>query len=220
MLAFAFSAVSLTLAQATPAPRRPLVEIRTTRGTMIVALYNETPKHRDNFLRLVREGRYDSLLFHRVIPSFMVQGGDPESRRAPSGTELGQGGPGYGLPAEIRPGLIHKRGALAAARQPNNANSDSSSGSQFFLVLGNRYLGEELDRVAERNAHMGTPVTYTAEQRKEYALVGGAPHLDGAYTVFGQVVEGLDVIDAIALAPCDARDRPLVDIRAFMRILE
>jgi cyclophilin family peptidyl-prolyl cis-trans isomerase len=217
----AFSTSALTVAQPALAPKRALVEIRTNHGTMIAALYNETPAHRDNFLKLVREGRYDSLLFHRAIPGFMVQGGDPDSKRAPTDAALGQGGPGYTLPAEIQPGIIHKRGALAAARQPDEVNPDRrSNGSQFYIVHGKPFGAEELDRVAERNARFGTPVTYTVEQRKDYATTGGAPHLDGAYTIFGEVVEGQHVIAAIANAPCDGRDRPLVDIRAFMRILE
>lgn len=210
-----------TTAQAAAAPTRPLVQIRTELGILIVALYNETPQHRDNFLKLVREHAYDSLLFHRVIAGFMVQGGDPDSKRAAAGTLLGQGGPGYTIPAEITPGLIHKKGALAAARQPDQVNPDRrSSGSQFYLVQGKTYQQAELDQVMARSARYGTPVTYTEEQKKTYGSVGGTPHLDGAYSVFGEVVEGLEVLDAIATQPCDGRDRPLTDIRMFMRVLE
>ncbi len=211
----------MTVAQPVPAPLRPLVQVRTTAGTMVVALYNETSVHRDNFLKLVRERAYDSLLFHRVIPGFMVQGGDPESRLATPGAPLGSGGPGYTLPAEVVPGLIHRRGALAAARQSDEVNPDRrSSGSQFYIVHGRTYASDELDQVAARNARYGAPVNYTEEQRRAYATEGGAPHLDGSYTVFGEVVEGFEVLDAIANAPCDGRDRPLADIRAFMRLLE
>lgn len=210
-----------TQAQAEGAPKQPLVEIRTELGTMVVALYNETPQHRDNFLKLVREHAYDSLLFHRVIQGFMVQGGDPESKRAGAGAALGQGGPGYTVPAEIVPGLVHKKGALAAARQSDQANPERrSSGSQFYIVQGKPFSASELDQIAQRSARYGTPITYSETQKGTYAKAGGAPHLDGAYTVFGEVVEGLHVIDAIAAQPCDGRDRPLKDIRMFMRVLE
>lgn len=210
-----------TVAQATAASTRPLVQIRTELGTLIVALYNETPQHRDNFLKLVREHAYDSLLFHRVITGFMVQGGDPDSKQAAAGTMLGQGGPGYTVPAEIIPGLIHKKGALAAARQADQVNPERrSSGSQFYLVQGKTYQQAELDQVMARSARYGTPIAYTEEQKKTYASVGGTPHLDGAYTVFGEVVEGIEVLDAIAAQPCDVRDRPLEDMRMFMRVME
>lgn len=200
---------------------RPLVRLKTTLGDLVIALYNETPQHRDNFLKLAREGAFDSLLFHRVIPGFMAQSGDPDSRTAAPGTALGQGGPGYTLPAEIMPALIHKRGAVAAARQPDEVNPERrSSGSQFYIVQGRTFAADDLERVAERNARFGTPVRYTEQQRRIYAQEGGTPHLDGAYTVFGEVVEGLEVLDAICAAPCDARDRPLQDIRIFARPLE
>ena len=145
------------LAQPNTPPRRPLVEIRTDLGTVVVALYNETPEHRDNFLKLVGEGFYDSLLFHRVVPGFMVQGGDPDSRHARQETMLGNGGPGHTLPAEIVPGFIHRKGALAAAREGDDTNPEKrSNGSQFFIVQGRTYNGADLDRMAERNARMGT----------------------------------------------------------------
>lgn len=190
-------------------------------GRMVVALYNETPEHRDNFLKLVQEGFYDSLLFHRVIPGFMVQGGDPESRSAAPGQMLGNGGPGYTVPAEIVPGLVHTKGALAAARQGDQVNPEKrSSGSQFYLVQGKPFQPNELDMVAQRASRYGTPVTYSEEQKETYATEGGAPHLDGSYTVFGEVVEGLDVIDRIAAVQRDGRDRPVSDVRMFMRVLE
>lgn len=211
----------MTRAQGVVAPTQPLVEIRTDLGTMVVTLYNGTPRHRDNFLELVRKHAYDSLLFHRVIAGFMVQGGDPESRHAAAGAALGQGGPGYTVPAEIVPGLVHKKGALAAARQADQVNPErSSSGSQFYIVQGKTFQPAELDQLAQRSARYGTPVTYTEAQKEDYATQGGAPHLDGAYTVFGEVVEGLDVLDAIAAQPCDGRDRPLKDVRMFMRVRE
>jgi cyclophilin family peptidyl-prolyl cis-trans isomerase len=196
------------------------VEIKSTAGTLVVELFNETPQHRDNFIKLVKEGAYDSLLFHRVIPAFMVQGGDPDSKRAKEGAMLGNGGPGYTLKAEIVPGLIHRRGALAAARLPDPVNPGrDSNGSQFFIVHGKTFQPRELDLLAQRSARMGTPVSYTPEQQAIYASEGGAPHLDGAYTVFGQLVEGFEVLDVIAAMPCDERDRPLSDIRIFMRLL-
>lgn len=144
-------------------------------GRMVVALYNETPEHRDNFLKLVQEGFYDSLLFHRVIPGFMVQGGDPESRSAAPGQMLGNGGPGYTVPAEIVPGLVHTKGALAAARQGDQVNPEKrSSGSQFYLVQGKPFQPNELDMVAQRASRYGTPVTYSEEQKETYATEGGA----------------------------------------------
>jgi cyclophilin family peptidyl-prolyl cis-trans isomerase len=188
---------------------------------MILALYNETPQHRDNFLKLVREQAYDSLLFHRIIPGLMAQGGDPDSKRAAAGAALGQGGPGYTIPSEIIPGLVHTKGALAAARQPDQVNPEKrSSGSPFYIVQGKEFEAAELDQVVARSARYGTTLTYSEEQKKAYARDGGAPHLDGAYTVFGQVVEGLEVLDAICAVACDARDRPIKDIRMFMRVLE
>ena len=211
----------LTLAVSAQSEKRRLVEVRTDMGRMVVALYNETPEHRDNFLKLVQEGFYDSLLFHRVIPGFMVQGGDPESRSAAPGQMLGNGGPGYTVPAEIVPGLVHTKGALAAARQGDQVNPEKrSSGSQFYLVQGKPFQPNELDMVAQRASRHGTPVTYSEEQKETYATEGGAPHLDGSYTVFGEVIEGLDVIDRIAAVQRDGRDRPVSDVRMFMRVLE
>lgn len=215
------SITPMTQAQSPAMPTRPLVEVKTGMGTIILALFNETPQHRDNFLKLVREHAYDSLLFHRVIPGFMVQGGDPDSKHAAAGTPLGKGGPGYTIPAEIAPGLVHTRGALAAAREDDQSNPERrSNGSQFFIVQGKTFNTEELELVSARAARFGTPIIYTEQEKKAYAKDGGAPHLDGAYTVFGEVVEGMEVVDAIAKTECDGRDRPLKDIRMFMRVLE
>jgi peptidyl-prolyl cis-trans isomerase B (cyclophilin B) len=212
--------ISAAGAQDSSTDERVRVEVRSTAGTLVVELFNETPRHRDNFIKLVNDGAYDSLLFHRVIPAFMVQGGDPDSKRATGGTVLGNGGPGYTVPAEIVPGLIHRRGALAAARQGDQVNPErNSSGSQFYIVHGKTFQPRELDMLVQRSARMGTPISYTPEQQAVYASEGGAPHLDGAYTVFGQLVEGFEVLDAIAAQPCDPRDRPLTDIRFFMRVL-
>lgn len=198
---------------------QPLVEIRTDLGTMVVALYNETPVHRDNFLKLAKDGTYDSLLIHRIIPELMVQGGDPESRTAGPGAELGNGGPGYTLPAEIVPGLIHKKGALAAVRASDEVNTEErTNGSQFYIVLGKAFQPNELDLLSKRSARMGTPVTYTEDQKSMYATEGGAPHLDGGYTVFGEVVDGLEVLDALSAQACDAQGQPLNEIRMFIHV--
>ncbi len=200
---------------------RQLVEIRTTAGNMVVALYNETPKHRDHFLDLVERGVYDSLLFHRIVPGFAVEGGDTASRTAAMGQPLGQDEGGNGLALEFAPGLIHKKGALSAAPLGDSPElAQQSHSTRFFIVQGTTYTEEELALVAERNARLGTPFTYTAEDRSDYATMGGLPRLDGGYTVFGQVIEGLEVIDALAKMPCNAQDRPLSDVRTFMRLLK
>lgn len=200
-----------------------LVEINTTQGALIVALYNDTPIHRDNFLKLVRNGFYDSTLIHRVVPGFMVQAGDPDSKHADDRTRLlGSGGPQETLPAEIRPGAIHRKGVLAAARQDERTNPDRrSSTSQFFLVHGRTYRPSDLERLLERRRAQSTDSIpdYTTEQKDIYWTEGGAPHLDGAYTIFGEIVEGLDVLDKIAAMPTDAMDRPLTDVRIWMSIL-
>jgi cyclophilin family peptidyl-prolyl cis-trans isomerase len=201
--------------------KRRLVEIRTEMGTMVVALYNETPIHRDNFLKLVGERAYDGLLFHRVIRGFMVQGGDPDSRNAKPGAALGMGDPGYTLPAEIVPGLVHKRGALAAARLGDRVNPERrSNGMQFYIVEGRTYQPADLDRMVERASHSGDTLVYTQQNKDIYARDGGTPQLDGAYTVFGEVILGEEVIDHIAAVRTDPQDRPLMDIIMTMRIVE
>lgn len=192
-----------------------LVNISTGYGDITVKLYNETPLHRDNFLKLVKDGFYDGLLFHRVIDEFMIQGGDPESRDAPQGTSLGQGGPGYTITAEIKPGLIHRKGALAAARMGDHINpTKASSGSQFYLVQGKVYPLEELNGIEQRHR-----VVFSQKQKELYSTVGGTPQLDGEYTVFGEVTEGLNVIDAIAALPADPNNRPLKDVKMKMTII-
>ena len=190
------------------------VLIKTDYGTMKVKLYNDTPKHRDNFIKLVREGFYDSLLFHRVITNFVIQGGDPQSRNAPFGQRLGMGGPGYRIPAEIK--HFHFRGAVAAARQADNVNpKKESSGSQFYIVHGRPVTRQELEQIARaKNIH------YTEEDIQRYLKVGGTPHLDGDYTVFGEVVEGLDVIDRIAQIPTDQYKRPIKDVPMVIEIVQ
>ena len=193
------------------------VMLETTKGNIELKLYNETPLHRDNFKKLVKEGAYDSLLFHRVIRDFMIQGGDPDSKRAQSGAELGEGDKPYTLPAEFRleEGIYHRRGVLAAAREGDDVNPEQrSSAMQFYIVWGKIYDDEGLDKIQERlDARTGGRVKMTPEMRETYKTVGGTPHLDGQYTVFGEVVSGLDVVDAIQQVPTDENDRPLEDVR-------
>ena len=192
------------------------VKIETTMGDMVVKLYNETPRHRDNFVKLVNDGTYNDLLFHRVIQGFMIQGGDPNSRNARPGQMLGDGSLGYTIPAEFVPGLIHKKGALAAARMGDQVNPRKESSScQFYIVQGEKWDAGRLAMVEQR---MGKH--YTAEEAEVYATVGGTPFLDGDYTVFGEVVEGLEVIDAIAAVRCGAMDRPVQDVKMKMSIIE
>ncbi len=206
----------ILLAQPAPDKRRAQVEIITDLGTVVVELYNETPLHRDNFLRLAKAGHYDSLLFHRVIPGFMIQGGDP----VVSGKKGAMGSADEDkLPPEIAPGLIHKRGALAAARQGDDVDPGRRSHpSQFYIVQGRTYQAADLDKLEERSVRYGEPHTYSEAERHLYSTLGGAPHLDGAYTVYGQVVQGMEVVDAIAAQPVDGHDRPITDIRMYMRV--
>ncbi|MCB0663274.1 MAG: peptidylprolyl isomerase [Saprospiraceae bacterium] len=194
------------------------VEIETEFGTMKAKLYNATPLHRDNFIKLVQEGFYDSLLFHRVINGFMIQGGDPDSKNARQDMALGMGGPGYTIPAEFVDTLLHKKGALSAARMADQVNPNrESSGSQFYIVQGKPVPTVQLDAIANQ---MG--ITYTDKQKEIYSTMGGAPFLDRQYTVFGEVVEGLDIIDKIASQPTSAysKDRPNKDIRMKIRIVK
>ena len=236
------------------------VTIKTSEGDITVCLYDETPRHRDNFLKLAKEGYYDGTLFHRVIKNFMIQGGDPNSKDAPEGVMLGTGGPGYTVPAEILPQFIHKRGALAAARQGDEVNPErASSGSQFYIVWGQVYnegqMGQlarqmqmqaeqavfnrladehrkeimdlrrnrdqaglmelQNDLIAQTRAIMAEQgnAGLTDEQKKTYTTVGGTPHLDGQYTVFGEVTDGLDVVEKIQNTATAAGDRPKQDIK-------
>jgi|CXWJ01.1.fsa_nt_gi peptidyl-prolyl cis-trans isomerase B (cyclophilin B) len=198
------------------APKENLVDITTDYGVMRIKLYNETPKHRDNFLKLVKEGFYDGLLFHRVINGFMIQGGDPQSKNAAPGVQLGNGGPGYTVPAEFNQALYHKKGALAAARMGDQVNPNKeSSGSQFYIVQGKAASEQELNMMQQRNN-----ITYTTDQRQYYSTVGGTPFLDMGYTVFGEVVSGLEVIDKIAAVKTQPGDRPVEDVKMTMKIVE
>ncbi len=203
----------------TPKSKEKLVEIMTSMGTIVVKLYDSTPQHRDNFVRLVKEGFYDSLLFHRVIDGFMVQGGDPTSRNADSTTMLGAGSaPGVErIPAEFKNNLIHKKGALAAAR--DNNPQMASSNCQFYIVQGKPYSDVEINMMECRARQNNPAFTYTDAQRKVYKTLGGTPFLDQNYTVFGEVVKGLEVIDLIAKAPRNGSDRPLKNVYMKMRLL-
>jgi len=189
------------------------VEMVTTRGTVVLRLSDSTPLHRDNFLLLVKKGYYDSILFHRVIRRFMIQAGDPGSKHALTGVSLGDGGPAYTIPAEFRPTLFHKRGALGAAREGDDVNpQQASSGSQFYIVQGRVFTPAGLDSV-ETFRLKGRKIP--AGEREVYQTQGGAPHLDQHYTVFGEVIRGMEVVDSIAAVPTSGRpnDRPLQDVR-------
>lgn len=198
------------------------VEIVTTHGNIVVRLYDQTPLHRDNFLKLVDDSSYDSVLFHRVIDRFMIQAGDPDSKRAEPGAMLGESSMGNDVDAEFVPGLFHKKGVLAAAREGDQENPErKSSGSQFYIVQGVVYTPEELDARLERinaNRSEGEKLVLSPEQIEVYTTMGGTPHLDGQYTVFGEVVEGLDVVDRIAAVETDANDRPLEDVRVIRMV--
>lgn len=189
------------------------VEMVTDKGTMIIRLSDSTPLHRDNFLRLVKTHYYDGILFHRVIQHFMIQAGDPDSRQAKPGEMLGNGGPDYTVPAEFRATLFHHKGVIAAARTGDNVNPmRASSGSQFYIVQGKVFSDAGLDSV-EQYRLGGYKIP--ADQRLVYKTIGGTPHLDQQYTVFGEVIRGLKVIDSIAAVPTSGRqggDRPLQDV--------
>jgi peptidylprolyl isomerase/peptidyl-prolyl cis-trans isomerase B (cyclophilin B) len=244
-----------------------VVDIQTTMGDIKVLLFGDTPKHRDNFVKLVNEGYYNGTLFHRVINDFMVQAGDPDSKGAPAGKMLGSGGPGYTIDAEfVYPKHFHKKGVLAAARQGDNVNPErKSSGSQFYIVTGkvfteaqlaqmekqlimaqkqdifNRLASERRDSIMQlrRNKDQAglqalqeeliaiteqesakNPAKLTDEQRKAYSTVGGTPHLDGQYTVFGEVIEGMDVVEKIQKTPTGANDRPVEDVKIIKMTVE
>jgi peptidylprolyl isomerase/peptidyl-prolyl cis-trans isomerase B (cyclophilin B) len=190
--------------------RETLVEIITSKGKIKVKLYNDTPLHRDNFVRQVNAHQYDGLLFHRVIKQFMIQAGDINSKDAPIDKQLGDGDPDYTVPAEIvYPKYFHKRGQLCAARTGDDLNPErASSATQFYIVTGKFFTARELDRIeAEKQ------IRFTPEQRRAYMLEGGTPHLDGAYTVFGEVVKGMKVVDKIQFSYTNEYDRPLKNIK-------
>jgi cyclophilin family peptidyl-prolyl cis-trans isomerase len=193
-----------------------LILIETKYGDMKVRLYDETPLHRDNFIKLAEEGFYDGTLFHRIIEGFMIQGGDPDSKNAKAGQAIGMGGLNYTVPAEFNPEFVHYKGVLAAARQPDEVNpKKESSGSQFYIVHGSEVTELMLTAIERRKG-----IRYTPEQRSKYKELGGYPPLDNEYTVFGEVVEGLDVIDKIAKAQKDRRDRPIEDIKMTVKAIK
>src|ERR1700744_3901153 len=198
-------------------PKNQYVRIKTSYGECIIRLYNEPPQHRDNFIKLTKKGFYNGTLFHRVIQNFMIQGGDPNSKdpkKAAPGAELGNGDVGYTVPAEFRDSLFHKRGVLAAARDDNPTKA--SSGCQFYIVEGKRFTDGKMDTL-EQTRLKGHKIP--AWEREYYKSVGGAPHLDQNYTVYGEVVSGIDMVDRIAAVKKDKRDRPLQDIPMTITLL-
>ncbi|GAB1404359.1 peptidylprolyl isomerase [Lentimicrobium sp.] len=261
----------LLFSQSTENEADTQVRITTTFGDITIKLFDDTPDHQFNFIKLVKSGYYDSTLFHRVIQGFMIQGGDPDSKNASPGSELGNGGPGYSIPAEITPAHFHRRGVLAAAREADNVNPQRlSSGSQFYIVQGKIYTEAELQKIEKENESMAKQqifielmknpenislknrffspdakkdsigfahlldtlnlmidqkysqqpaFTFTPEQRNVYCSVGGAPHLDGKYTIFGEVVDGMEVVDAIAAVQTDENDRPVKDIQIKITLI-
>ena len=206
------------------------VQIETTQGVIVVKLYNETPLHRDNFVKLVKERFYDGVLFHRVIADFMIQGGDPDSKTAKPNASLGNGDVGYTIPAEFKtPAIYHKKGALAAAREGDGVNPQkASSGCQFYIVEGKTFTDAELSTMeAGKIARYGinslndSTFRFSAEARAVYRTRGGTPHLDGNYTVFGEVTEGIDVVEKISKVKTNTSDRPVEDVRVItMKIIK
>ena len=189
------------------------IKVTTDSGVIVIRLYDKTPKHRDNFIKLANEHFFDSLLFHRVINSFMIQGGDPLSKNAAPGTMLGNGDVGYTIPAEFDTTLFHKKGALAAAR--TNNPEKASSGCQFYIVQGKKYTDAEINML-----EMQKGMKYSAAKRSVYKTLGGTPFLDMDYTVFGEVESGLEVIDKIASVSCDGYNRPLGDVHMFIEVIK
>jgi len=200
----ALLAVLMILSVAVWAQKTKVV-ITTDYGKITMMLYDNTPKHRDNMIKLIKEKFYDGTLFHRVIPGFMIQAGDPDSKTAVAGQALGEGDLKYKIPAEINDENFHQRGALAMARDENPEKE--SSACQFYIVVGRKYTDAELDRIAQRNGRK-----FSATQRELYKTEGGTPNLDGRYTVFGMVLDGMDVVDKIVAEPRDSNDRPKKDI--------
>ena len=196
-------------------PKNTYVKISATYGEVFIKLYNETPKHRDNFIKLAKEGSLNGTLFHRVIKNFMIQGGDPNSKTAKAGDQLGDGDIGYTIPAEFVPNLFHKKGVLAAAR--DNNPEKASSGCQFYIVQGKVYTDAELDAV-ENGRLAGRKIP--AEQRAIYKTIGGTPFLDQSYTVYGEVVKGLEMVDKITALAVDGNNRPKEDVKMQVTLLK
>ena len=203
-------------------PRTEVV-LETTEGDIRIALFNETPRHRDNFVRLASEHVYDSLLFHRVIRNFMIQGGDPDSRHAQPGQLLGDGDLGYTIEPEFRlPDIYHRRGMVAAAREGDDVNPEQrSSASQFYIVWGKKFSTQDIEKVQHRLDTMTNHrVKMTPEMIQAYRHTGGTPHLDGQYTVFGEVTEGMDVVERILRKDTDDYDRPIEDVRILRAVVK
>ncbi|MBL0341032.1 MAG: peptidylprolyl isomerase [Bacteroidetes bacterium] len=207
------TALSIQAQQKQSAESDRIVEVSTSFGNMKIKLYNETPKHRDNFIKLASEKFYDGLLFHRVINGFMIQGGDPNSKNATPEAMLGGGDVGYKVPGEFNDKLIHKKGTLCAARDGNPEKA--SSGCQFYIVQGKKLTDQELDQLDKNRT-----VKYTPEQRTIYKTIGGTAFLDNNYTVYGEVIEGLDVIDKIAAVKTKPGDRPETDVKMTVKVIK
>lgn len=203
------------LSSAWAKPKHDFVKIKTDKGECIIMLYNQTPKHHDNFLKLAKEGFYNGTLFHRVILEFMIQGGDPKSKTAVADQSLGSGDLGYRVDAEFRDSLFHKKGALAAARDNNPEKASSSS--QFYIVQGKKWTDATLDDIQQKRMN---GVILPEAHRKVYKELGGTPHLDQNYTVFGEVVRGIDMVDEIAAVEKGTSDRPKEDIKMEVSVLK
>jgi len=195
-------------------PTHRYVRIKTDQGECIIMLYNKTPRHRDNFIKLAKSRFYNGVLFHRVIKAFMIQGGDPDSKTAAPGEKLGSGDVKYTIPAEICDSLFHKKGVLGAAR--DNNPEMASSGSQFYIVQGKKFSDPELDSLEIKRLHFKLPLW----EREIYKSIGGSPPLDTKYTVYGEVVRGLSMVDSISVVQTNAEDRPLADIRMNVTVLK
>jgi cyclophilin family peptidyl-prolyl cis-trans isomerase len=204
-----------TLSTFAAKPGHDYVRVKTSQGECIIMLYNQTPKHHDNFLKLAKEGFYNGTLFHRVIKDFMIQGGDPDSKTAKAGQALGAGDLGYKVDAEFREDLFHKKGVLAAARNDNPEKA--SSASQFYIVHGKMWTDETLDQL-QQNRLKGRQIP--AAHRQVYKSIGGVPHLDQNYTVYGEVVKGLELVDTIAAVKTAPGDRPLEDVKMEVSVLK
>lgn len=219
-MCFAVALVFLSVSAEAKKEKRSVVRMDTTEGVIRVALSDDTPLHRDNFLKLAEEGFYDGTLFHRCIKDFMIQGGDPDSKNAQPGQLLGDGGVDYTIPAEFcLPYLYHWRGALAAAREPDDVNPDmDSSGCQFYIVYGKKQNPAEIKKAKSALAEKG--IELTPQIVDDYVMNGGTPHLDGQYTVFGEVIEGMETVRKIMLAETDENDRPRRDITILKAVVE
>ena len=205
--------------KSTEAPKKSYIEISTTQGKMIFDLYDKTPLHKANFIKLANEKFYDNTLFHRVIKGFMIQGGDPDSKNAPTNKALGNGGPGYQIPAEFDTSYFHKKGILAAAR--TNNPEKKSSGSQFYIVQGNKYSLAQLNNMEIGMQRRNPGFKFTNAQKLAYTTIGGTPHLDGDYTVFGEMISGMDVLDKIASVKKNRAlgNRPVEDIKMTVKVI-